>query len=126
MKRAFRVATVFTGTAACAAAMTPAAQAAAVAPGATARVTPDTVTVHACPTVIPSGTLVLEYTSSEFHSPVCFRGSGRWYVGPDTRFSAYVASAKSGSLLINGRWEKFTSGALHHLYKQVVNSVYLK
>jgi hypothetical protein len=126
MKRAFRVATVFTGAAACAAALAPTAQAAAVAPGARAAITPDNVTVAACPLAIPSGTLVLAYTSSEFpHPDVCFRGSGTWYVGADTRFSAYVGVSKSGSLLIDGRWEKFTAG-YHHLYKQVVTSVYLK
>jgi hypothetical protein len=125
MKRAFRVATVFTGAAACAAALTPTAQAAAVAPGARAAAIPDNVTVGSCPTVIPSGTLVLAYTPSEFHHPVCFRGSGRWFVGADTKFSSYVGVSKSGSLLIDGRWEKFTSG-LHHLYKQAVTSVYLK
>jgi hypothetical protein len=126
MKRAFRVATVFTGAAACAAALTPTAQAAVVAPGAGAAITPDNVTVGDCPFAIPSHTLVLAYTTSELpHSDVCFQGSGRWYVGADTRFSAYVGVSKSGSLLIGGRWEKFAAGE-HPLYKQVVTSVYLK
>jgi hypothetical protein len=124
MKRAFRVATVFTGTAACAAALTPVAQA-AVAPDAAARITPDNVTVGPCPFDIPSGTLVLAYTPSEFHNPVCFDGSGRWYVGPHTKFSYYVGASASGSLLIGGRWERFTSGH-HNLYRQSVTSVYLK
>jgi len=123
MKRVFRVATVFTGAAACAGVLTPAAQAAAVAPGATTRVTP-AVTVNECSKLyvgsVYENTLELEYTAG--HAPVCFQGSGYWPVGTNAHFRAYCADSKSGSLEIGGVWHPFTWGT-HNLYGQVVSAV---
>jgi hypothetical protein len=124
MKRSLRVSTVFTGAVACAAAMTPAAHAAVVAPGATGRVTPD-IGASPCPNGdLLGNVLVLHYTPSEHHGPECFGGSGRWYVGAGVRFASYCATSKSGSLLVDGRWQRFGPG-LHHLYGQSVTSIYM-
>lgn len=75
MNRAFRVATVFTGTAACAAVLTPAAQAAVVAPGATVRFAPDA-SAHDCgSSPFDPFRLHLYYEASENHpDPACFGG----------------------------------------------------
>lgn len=124
MKRSLRVSTVFTGAVACAAALTPTAQAAAVAPGTTGRVTPD-IGAQPCPTTgLVGNVLVLHYTPSEHHGPECFGGSGHWYVGAGVKFASYCVDSKSGSLLVDGRWQRFAPG-LHHLYGQSVTSIYM-
>jgi len=124
MKRAFRVATVFTGAAACAGVLTPAAQAAVVAPGGAVRATPDAVAVGSCSPNINGdyNTLALYYLSDEHHPPACFTGSGYWYVGTGVRFAKYCAEGKSGYLEIKGTWERFTPGD-HNLHSQYVSAV---
>jgi hypothetical protein len=125
MKRSFRVATVFTGAAACAAVITPAAQAAPMALGPTARITPDAVTVGKCSPNVNGNynTLELVYTASEHHSPVCFHGSGYWFIGSGVKFAEYCADSKSGFLDVNNMGgEKFTPGT-HDLYGQYVEAV---
>lgn len=128
MKRAFRVATVFTGAAACVAGVTPAAQAAAAAPGVAVRVMPDA-TGRSCAAggiTMESHGLVLYYDKNvNPHPPACFTGTGYAGVGGHPRFSSYCADGAVGDLLINGTWEPFTSGR-HHLYGQVVSSVYIQ
>jgi hypothetical protein len=126
MKRAFRVATIFTGAAACAAVMTPAAQAAVVVPGG-GRFTPDYPTVRVCNDLV-SGTenkVKLTYTSKDPHAPECFTGSGPWYVG-GARFSRYCADSKSGLMKLGPAGasvtESFTGGT-HLLYGQQVQSI---
>lgn len=118
MKRAFRVATVFTGAAACAAVAAPAAQAAPLAAGATARVAPDIVE-STCP---PGGApkLVLYYTSG--HLPACFGSGGAVNVGGDPNFAKYCGGPYSGYLWINHARHYFTSGS-HNLYGQRVSKV---
>jgi hypothetical protein len=117
MKRSFRVATVFTGVAACAAVFAPAAEAAPAAPGVMTRIAPDTVTAYDCS--VANTALHLYYTPSESHSiPACFSGTGYWYVGTGKRFDAYCAGDYSGSLEVDGTWRRFTEGA-HKLYGSV-------
>jgi hypothetical protein len=136
MKKAVRLATMVTGTAAWAATMTPVvAQAAPVAPAATGKVTPNAImgrvtpdaTVSVCSSSrsVFSHTLILIYPNSGKHAPVCFQGSGYWHTG-NTRFSGYCAAQMSGALEIKGKWYRFANDkAIHNLYKQVVSSVYL-
>lgn len=127
MKRAFRVATVFTGAAACAAVLTPAAQAAAVAPGTTPRITPDA-TGGSC-ALLGIGTesrgLVLHYDGN--HGPACVTlngGSGYVGIGGHPRMTSYCADGAVGSILTSGTWHPFTSGR-HLLYNVKVSSVYI-
>jgi hypothetical protein len=121
MKRSFQVTTVFTGAAACAAAMAPAAAATTVVPRATARITPDT-TARDCTAPFTSS-MVLYYTSSEHHSSnACVAGIGFVYLGQGKKFSAYCAGAYSGFFYINGNRRSFTEGS-HPLYKQAVSAI---
>jgi hypothetical protein len=129
MKRSFRVATVFTGAAACAA-LAPAAHAASAAPGATARITPDT-TAHDCSkgsTTIYSRTneVHLYYSSKEHHTyPACIFGSGSPIIwGRGKRFGSYCAGAWSGYLYIDGGARRFTAGnTVHQLYNASVSGI---
>jgi hypothetical protein len=115
MKRSFKVATVFTGAAACAAAFAPTALAAPAAPGATAKVTPDIVGGD-CPTnpFSSNNLLHLYYTPSEQHSlAACFGGKGIYTIGKGKYFSYYCAGQYSGHLWVNGVKKVFTAGTHH-------------
>jgi hypothetical protein len=119
MKRSFRVATVFTGAAACAAVAAPAAQAAPLTTGATARVAPDT-TGAACQGTGPTDSLVLYYTGN--HGPACFQGTGTpAIVGGDPLFKSYCAGEYKGYLWIGGTRHDFTAGG--HTLNQHVSKV---
>ena len=120
MKRSFKVATVFTGAAACAVALTPAAEAAPVAPGATAR--PDTIGGNCNPSLAQVA-LHLYYTPSESHYlAACFSGEGTYWLGHGKRFAYYCAAQSSGYLYIGGVRRKFTGGT-HNLYGQSVSKI---
>jgi hypothetical protein len=121
MKRSFQVATIFTGAAACAVALAPAAGAAPLTPGNTARITPDT-TARNCTSTFTSS-VVLYYTPSENHSKnACVKGIGFVYLGQGKRFTAYCAGAYSGFFYINGNRRSFTEGS-HPLYSQAVSAI---
>ena len=123
MKKSFRVATIFTGVAGCAAALAPTAQATPMAPGATARVTPDII-AHNCPTS-PTNSTVLFYTQAEHHSvPACFASFGSYYLGTGKRFASYCGGAGSGYMWINQQARRFTAGSSYHnLYGAAVSRI---
>src|SRR5437016_1960199 len=127
MKRSFRVATVFTGAAACAAALMPAAEAAPVTPGASARLTPNTTARTCGQTNHYTNSVHLYYSSRESHPlPACITGIRNVYIGTGKRFSYYCGGAFSGSLEISGTFRHFTAGVRHHnLYKVYVSDVYI-
>jgi hypothetical protein len=127
MKRSFRAATVFTGAAACAAGLAPAAHAAPMAPGATA-----SITAHNCGQS-NSYSLHLYYALSENHPvPACIGSrNGRSgavqeqvFFGAGKRFAAYCAGAYSGDLIIHGSSRHFTYGT-HSLYGASVEGVFI-
>jgi hypothetical protein len=121
MKRSFRVATVFTGAAACAVALAPGAGAATAAPGAAAKVTPDT-TARDCDATFTSS-VVLYYTAAENHSvDACIAGTGFVDLGQGKRFTSYCAGAYSGFFYIDGVRRSFTEGS-HQLHSQAVSAV---
>ena len=111
MKRTFRVATVFTGAAACAATLTPAAQAAPVAPGVMTRATPDAIASDCGRS--PTASVHLYYTISEKHSvPACVDSLGVAHLGK--RFGSYCGGAWSGYLYVGGSARHFTAGTAYH------------
>jgi hypothetical protein len=118
MKRTFRVATVFTGAAACAAALTPAAQAAAVPAGGAAAVRPDAT----CPAMESHGLVLYYDANANPHPPACITGTGRFAIENHPYMASYCADGASGSMLINGAWHPFTVGH-HNLYNVHVSSV---
>lgn len=119
MKRSFRVATVFTGAAACAAVMTPAAQAARVAPG--HGFAPD-VTARICSPQTTGSENLVELTYVKGHKPECFTGNGQTGI-EGAPFNTYCADSKSGEMYIRSvGWLPFTEGT-HDLYGQVVSSI---
>jgi hypothetical protein len=124
MKRSFRVATVFTGAAACAVALTPAAEAAPTAPGATARITP-AATNHDCTS--KSGQAIhLYYSLKENHTtPACIAGSGSVQWARGKRFASYCGGGYSGYMWIDGGQKRhFTAGVVYHdLYNVSVSKV---
>jgi hypothetical protein len=121
MKRSFRVATVFTGAAACAVALAPAAEAVPVAPGTTSRITPDT-TARDCTKTFTSS-VVLYYSSKQNHSVnACIAGIGFVYFGQGKRFASYCAGAYSGFMYVNGTRRPFTEGS-HPTYGAAISAV---
>jgi hypothetical protein len=128
MKRSFRVATVFTGAAACGAALAPAAHAAAVAPGATAALRPETTHAGNCPAG-ETNSVRLYYTSSENHpTPLCAHGVS--IASPSTwgttgkRFSSYCGGEYSGYMFLSGVPAHFTAGtAFHSLHRHVISGI---
>jgi hypothetical protein len=122
MRRSFRVATVFTGMAATAAAFTPAAGAATAAPGFVPR---SGAGRAANCTARNTNDLVLYYTKAERHSvPACVSGSGYVPIAP-TKFSSYCGGSYYGYLWIKGQRERFTSGEVYHKLNQVVSGISL-
>ena len=122
MKRSFRVATVFTGAAACAIALTPAAEAAPMAPGGTAKITPAT-TGGNCNPSLSTTSLHLYYTPAEHHSlAACFAGGGTFTIGKGKKFQFYCAGQYSGHLFIGGQARHFTAG-VHSLHGASVSKV---
>ena len=124
MRRSFRAATVFAGSAACAVALAPAAGATAKAPDATSgpphAFTCKPLTVNA---------VRLYYTASEKHpTPACVSGQGYVALGNGKlKFQSYVGSGYSGYLYIGGKPRMFTVGEEpHNLYGQTVSAIYLQ
>ena len=99
MKRSFRVATVFTGIAACATALAPPAEAAPAIPGATTTATAGTPTVKKC-TAGLGHWVHLYYTLSERHGPECFGGSGYIDFTGKTRFFKLCAGNNYGYVML--------------------------
>jgi hypothetical protein len=128
MKRTFRVATVFTGAAACGAALAPAAHAATAAPGATAALRPAVTHAGNCP-VSETNSVRLYYTSAENHlTPLCAHGvsvgSPSIWGTAGKRFSSYCGGEYSGFLFISGVPAKFTAGtAFHLLHNHIVSGI---
>lgn len=120
MKRSFRVATAFTGIAACTAGFVPAAQAYAVAAD--------------CPQNGAYASAVhLYYSTNEGHpDPACIRIVSNWnhpsaYFNP-VRIASWCGGAYSGSVLVPGERQgrHFTAGSrAHHFYNTSVDGVVL-
>jgi hypothetical protein len=122
MKRAFKVATVFTGAAACAFGLTPTAVAAPVGTN-----IPDL--AHNCTAVSPSA-VHLYYPASHHHpTPACVLTPAGTVqsLNPPIRFQSYCGGAASGSFFINGsRWGHFTRGnKKHNLFNVVISEVFV-
>lgn len=101
MRKSFRVATVFTGAAACAAAFTPAAALAATATtmAKTQQMGPDTFHIN-CPggkTGAPTTSMHFYYAPSADHGPTCVGQLGHTSLG-DTFYWSYCAGNNSGHL----------------------------
>jgi hypothetical protein len=127
MKRSFRVATVFTGAAACAAAFAPTANAAQVGPNGTTRITPDAKAGTCEPGLIGASSLHLYYSPKQDHpDPACvYLSDGYVAIGNGkAKFSSYCGGGYSGYLYIDGSPHRFTKGD-HHLYGQDVSGVYI-
>lgn len=126
MRKSFRVATVFTGAAACAAVFAPAAGAAPVAPGATGEITPKAVTGNNC-TAGEWNWTHMWYTTSEKHSiAACFAGTGTYPIPGNKKFSYFCAGNNSGSLNTNYGYLPFWAGSkILGLSSAVVHSVRL-
>jgi len=98
MRKSFRVATVFTGAAACAAAFAPAAGAATPAPGTTTRITPTGITPNDC-TPGEWNWLHMYYTTAEKHpTPACYGGTGVYPIPGNKRFTKFCPGDNSGAL----------------------------
>lgn len=128
MKRVFRVASVFTGAAACAAVAVPAAQAATLAPEAVGKVTPLT-TGASCgsPFGHPTQDFVLYYTGNPpVHHAACFVGTGgaSAVVGGNPAFATYCDYQNTGYVWIGGTRRNIATGT-HNLGGQHVSKVLL-
>jgi hypothetical protein len=98
MRKAFKVVTVFTGTAACAAAFAPAAGAATV--------TVKPTTTHKNCSLGPKTTsMVFWWPASANHGPTCVGGYGDpgYTTNLDTYYSSFCAGDNYGSVFIKGR-----------------------
>lgn len=125
MRRSMRVATIFTGAAACAVTLVPAAHAAPAGPRATIRATPDAVAGNCNENAGAVSSVVLYYATSQRHpDPACIGGEGWVYFGTGKRFKSYCAGAYSGSLEVSGSFKRFTKGT-HNLYNAMVEGIYI-
>lgn len=126
MRKSFRVATVFTGAAACAAVFTPAAHAAPAAPGATAGITPKALTHNNC-TAGELDWFHLYYTAAENHpTPACFAGTGTYVISSNKRFAFFCAGNNSGYLGTDIGRIPFSGGSIpFNLHSHIVHSVHL-
>jgi hypothetical protein len=127
MKRSFQVATVFTGAAACAVALTPTAEAAPAAPGATTTITPKTITANNC-TAGEWNWLHMYYTAAENHpTPACFGGTGVFKIAGNKRFTKFCPGDNSGAILTSRSYIPFSAeGVLTFLlHSAIVYSVYI-
>ena len=118
MKRSFRMATVFTGAAACAVTLAPVAKAAPAKPDASA---------GNCPAGIGGQQVHLYYTAAEKHPrPACVSSFGYIYIGAGKKFSYYCGGAWSGWFWMDGNVGHFTDGGVyHHLYGVSVSAISL-
>ncbi len=133
MKRSFRVATVFTGAAACAVALAPVAEAAPTAPaapGTTARVAPDaSITAGNCPKNASTTALHLYYPASAKHSlPACITGIVQASIPfhPAKKFQSYCGGVYSGYFFFSDLEQAghYTRGTTrHNLYKAPIQNV---
>jgi hypothetical protein len=124
MRKSVRVATVFTGAAACTAALAPTAQAAVVTPGARATTIPD-ITGGNCHGSSNSVRVQLVYSANQHHSTnACFSGTGYYIIGGAKRFAYYYGGDWSGILWIDGSPRRFTHGHVYHqLYGASVSAI---
>jgi hypothetical protein len=124
MKRSFKVATVFTGAAACAAAFAPTAGAATVAPGATARITPEAITANDC-TAGEWDWAHMEYTAAERHpTDACYGGSGIFDIAGNKRFTEFCPGGNFGWLVTSFGSFSYSAGAYTiPLYSAIVYAV---
>jgi hypothetical protein len=124
MKRSFRVATVFTGAAACAVARVPAAQAAPAA-GATAKITPQGITANDC-TAGEWNWAHMTYTAAERH-PVsaCFGGTGVFKIPGNKRFTYFCPGDNSGYIQpkSHGRVSFVASENQIPLFSEIISTV---
>jgi hypothetical protein len=115
MKRSFRVATVFTGAAACAVGLAPAAHA-APANGATAKITPRGITANDC-TAGERDWAHMYYTAAENHrTPACFAGTGVFTIPGNKRFTYFCPGNNSGYIYFKGGRANQSFVADHNSY----------
>jgi hypothetical protein len=117
MRKSFRVATVFTGAAACAAAFAPAAGAAPVAAG----IIPKPITANDC-TAGELDWAHMYYTAAENHTiPACFAGIGTYWIAGSKRFTYFCPGNNSGYLWTNYGSIPFSAGPFsYHLNSAIV------
>jgi hypothetical protein len=134
MKKPFRVATVFTGAAACAAAFTPAAAAMPTAAGATTHDLAPGITATGNITATDDcgsatkGWLYLYYTASEHHGPICLGGIGTAPLDPGTAMAGFCPGNTSGSLAgyylsqhgspvsLNVHWSRYNTPYIYSVF----------
>jgi hypothetical protein len=99
MRKSFRVATVFTGVAACATALGPAAEAAPAAPA--GRITGSIVGKNCTSSL--GNWVHLYYSQKEKHpTPACFGNNGWYSLNPAKRFYYICAGNNSGEIIESG------------------------
>jgi hypothetical protein len=121
MKRSFRVATVFTGAAACAVALAPTAHAAPAVPRATA----NGIIANDC-TNGEWNWLHMYYTAAERHSvPACFGGTGVFKIPGNKRFTGFCPGNNSGYIQpkSHGRVSFVGGGYSIHLFSEIISKV---
>ena len=120
MKRSFRAAAVFTGTAV-AGAMTGAT---GLVPAAQAAQDNGPLRVFDCKGNVSTPYLHLYWLPSKHHpSPTCYSGKVNSYASPQTRFRSYCAGIYSGYFSIEGQGPKnFTEGT-HNLYGAYISQI---
>jgi hypothetical protein len=125
MRKSFRVATIFTGAAACAVALAPAANAEALAPGGATKVTPEL--KGNCSAGTFRNSVHLYYEKSEKHKlAACYNVEGSLIPVKANKWASYCGGAYSGYFYIGGIARKFTAGTAYHpLGKQVISDVFI-
>jgi hypothetical protein len=99
VKRAFKVATAFTGMATCATVMAPAADGATMAP----------LTAMNC-TEAQAPWVHLYYSTDQDHpTPACFGNNGYNYITKGQKFSYMCTGNNYGAFTVDGTIENFTS-----------------
>jgi len=102
MRNAKKVATVFTGAAACAAAFTPAAQAATTQTAHGQQTTAAPRTAHNCTIGPPTTSVVFTWPASRHHGPTCVNTLGPTALG--AKFVNVCPGDYNISLLVSGTW----------------------
>jgi hypothetical protein len=129
MRRAFKVATVFTGAAACAAAFTPAAEAAPMTTAKTELITPDTAH-HDCAVGPATTSAVFYWLPSAHHGPTCVGGDPDYDVNTSlggNAFSKMCAGNNYGEFYVVGDSIPFhfIPGQVSDIYDLPVSVVFI-
>ena len=123
MRKAFKVATAFTGAAACAAAFTPAAEA-VTAPAPKTQVVPDVV-VKNCAIGGPTTSMVFTWSTAAHHGPTCVGSAGVPGTKTLNHFFSAVCTGNNIGWLSSGNGFENHFGAGNKLKEQFVENVHI-